>query len=363
MITYERTRERAPYVRPLPLRNTGNLAFFFPAMRQGLYAYFKDRGKKRVLLPEFVPEGIYDPFLKLGFDIRFYGVTTDLEIDNKEIASAVAAFSPDVFVYIHFFGVYRQAMLDAAKQAVGGDAIFIEDFGHTLPAEGVALTGDLCCYSFTKTLGVAEGSLVWFNNKTLLAPCQYEPEDRTSRTLSKRLAASLALENFHSRWSLSGGLSSLVRLLFGEKAAYYPYLMEHYAACRARVSGRSLSIIDRVDFEAVTQRRRDIATLYCENLDSGILLNIPKQEMTRQSLFGFPVRVKDRQRLDVFLASRKIQGLILNDRWWFRRDKEPGDLFTRHYLLPMNHYLPDRKIEQVIDAVNEWVRTFRSSAQ
>jgi dTDP-4-amino-4,6-dideoxygalactose transaminase len=361
VITYERTRERPPYVRQLTLRNTQALAFFFPAMRQGLYAYFKDRGKKRVLLPEFVPEGIYDPFLRLGFDIRFYGVTKDLEIDNKEISAAVAAFSPDVFVYIHFFGVYRQGVLDAVKRAVGGDAIFVEDFGHTLPAEGDALTGDLCCYSFTKTLGVAEGSLVWFNNKTLLTPCVYEPENRTSRTLSKRLAASLALENYHSRWAVSGGLWSFVRLLRGKKAAYYPYLMEHYAGCRARVSGRSLSIIDRVDFEAVTRRRRDIAALYCEKLDPGVLMNIPKQEMTRQSLFGFPVRVKERQHLDVFLASRNIQGLILNDRWWFRKDKEPGDLFNQHYLLPMNHYLPDRKIEQVIDAVNEWVRKSRSS--
>ena len=323
-------------------------------MRQGLFAYFSGKGYKRILMPDFVPEGIYDPFLRLGYEIRFYHVSMDLGIDKNELFSIGEAFSPDIFVSIHYFGVYRPGILAAAREAMPRQVIFIEDFGHTLPTASVPLTGDICCYSFTKTLGVAEGSCVWFNARNYLEECRYEPDNGKSRELKKRMAAKLTAETICGRFCCNRYAASAIRMLFGNRAAYYPYLMSHYTSSLARVSPRWRSILDRVDFEAVTRRRRDIARLYCEKIDPDLLLHIPKEDMTRQALFGFPLRVKERNAFDEYLASHDIQGLILNDRWWFWRDTEPSELFYHHYLLPMNHYFSDKKIERVIRIVNDY---------
>jgi hypothetical protein len=162
MISNFNVPEPSLYFSEINLRNTEAYHYLFPALRQGLLQYFKKTKYKKVLLPEYVPEGIYDPFKRLGFEIQFYSLDKNTNLNQEELVAGISEFQPDVFVYIHHFGIYNHLNIEFIKKnIVGMNILFLEDFAHSLPSSKSVFMGDICTFSFTKMLGTSQGSLVW----------------------------------------------------------------------------------------------------------------------------------------------------------------------------------------------------------
>jgi hypothetical protein len=354
MITVDRRLEGAAWLSPRPVRDLAALSYVYPTLRQGLYQFLAGRPYRRVLLPDFVAEGVYDPFVRRGIDVRFYRVDRNLGVDNGEVAELVREWRPDVFVYIHYFGVYHEQSLAACRDVCAGRALFVEDFAHTLPQADIPLTGDVCLYSYPKTLGVAGGSLVWCNKRELLAPSPRSADTAADRELKRRLRRTLLVENLLSIWVRQRHCQTLVLRLTARVAGYYPFLCAAYPTLTAAPSDHTLAVLARVDFEAVAARRRQIATSYYGLIERRFLLELPVDWLQRQSLLGFPLLVDDQQAFHRHLLVRGVRGLTLRDRWWFRSDCPPGELFGRHYLLPLTHYMSDTQVRRVAAAVNAY---------
>lgn len=363
MISFHRRRERPPFMHTAedaPLRRLDGLGYFHATLRQGLYRFFmqaSSRGKwRRALLPDYVPEGIYAPLRDAGLAIAFYPVGPDLSVDAAALKAAREAQGSDVLVYIHHFGLYREDNLRAVRAALVPGVLLIEDFALTLPNAGMDLAGDLALFSFTKMLGVAEGGLVWFRDRDLMEPpapaAHATAAAGAAAILAARMGANLAFEDWIQRWRPSPGIQALARRALGKRIGYYPHLTRHYREIDAPVSATSRRILESLDFEAVLIRRREIARLYLAGLQPRFHLGAPEEAYLRQALVAFPIKVDDQDLFHAYLARHGVLGFRLTDRWWFREDAGPGELYHRHYLLPANHYLTDREIQAVIACVN-----------
>ncbi len=84
MLTNNRISERNNYLYQSPVRNIGKLQFLYSTARQALYQYLRSKAKVTVLTTSYVPQGVYDPFLKLHFEIYYYDLDASGNIDEND---------------------------------------------------------------------------------------------------------------------------------------------------------------------------------------------------------------------------------------------------------------------------------------
>ena len=353
VISPDRRYERGPFLARSPLRDLGRLRFAFPALRQGLYQWLGHVPPGRVLMPDYVPEGVYGPFERRGWQVAFYPLLPSLEIDTGALRRAGPA---DIAVLIHQFGLYIQHNVDAVREASAGKGLVLEDFAHTLWDSRTVLSGDLCGFSFTKSLGVADGSLLWLRNRSLLHPCTCTADtagDRRLKTLlGRRLLVEHLLATICRRRTCHGPLLRATR----RWCDYYSHLSAAYTGLAGPISPASLRTLDHLDMDRVSTARRALADRYVERLNPALMFDLPRDSFLRQSLFAFPVRVPDRESFVQHMSRHGVRTTVLTDRWWWRNDAPPGDTYRSHCLLPLTHYLSVEQVDRVIDAANQWLR-------
>lgn len=346
MISHHRVPEPDAFLHPHAVRRLDRCPLFYPVLRQGLYQYLEASGLRSVLLPEYLPEGIFDPFHRLGFEIRYYAVGPSLGLSAEDLRAAFAR-RPDVFVYIHTFGIRHHENLRIVRDLLPQTTLFLEDFAHTVPHAGLRRTGDLCAFSFTKLLGVAEGSLLTIENPRWARECPAaDTESHATRVLRTRLTRHLGFESWQARYLGNRYLRAAALRLLAGRHEYYRHLMTHYPAMRSPVSAPSAGVLNRVDFDRVFEKRRRLAEVYLERLDPRLRMDLPRDSFLAQALLAFPILVPNQLRFHRAAWKAGVEGYFLSDRWWFREEPESGPL-KHHYLLPLNHSLTE---DQVADA-------------
>jgi dTDP-4-amino-4,6-dideoxygalactose transaminase len=351
MISCDRIAERPPYLATAPQRDREAYTWCYSTLRQGLYQYFRSWQPSAVLLPDFVPEGIYDPFRRLGWNCAFYGVDASLRPDMEEFRRCLETVEPAVVVCIHYFGIVTDAAR-LMRDAMPGDAILIEDFAHALPADGCIVTGDIATFSFPKMVGVADGAPMVFANPRLARTPVYTAAGPEGRELARRMAWRLRADSFCRTWAFNSTVEMGVRRVLGERVRYYTHLVDHYPSIGSPASARSMQVLGRLDFEAIREKRARLAAIYRAGLRRSCLLDVSDGAYAKGALFAFPVAVEDPQRLHARLLEQGVRGLRLADRWWHDPSRPHSDLYLHHYLLPLNHYLEEHDVRTVARCVN-----------
>jgi hypothetical protein len=353
MIGMERTAERAPFVAHRPLRSLAGVQYLYPTLRQALWRYLAHVPPGCVAMPDYVPEGIYAPFHHAGWRIVHYHVPVHLELDPAELVRLRDSCHPSIVVLIHTFGVYLSSNVHAIRTVFGNDALLLEDFAHSVWSTSTVLSGDLCAFSFLKTLGVSAGALLWVRDRASLYPDRPSPAGPSDRRLAQLLRRSLAVESL-----VAGPLAvrAAQTVLLGASRAwrdYYSYLCAAFPAqLGASLDPRERSLLERVDSSLVSRRRIENARVLAELIHPSLQLPVPAGCLTAQSLIGFPVRVADPAIFRRRLVAHGVRGYALTSRWWFDTAHMPGELFATHYLLPVSHYLSRTAMEHVAAAAN-----------
>lgn len=129
----------------------------------------KSRPKKRpnIVMPVYIPAKLYRFILAAGYEPKFYDLSTDLNIDLKEISGLIDDQTQAVFA-VHFFGV--PVDIQPLKNITESAGVYlIEDCAHSLNAhyKGRLLgsTGDCSLFSTRKMLQQHCGGILVLNTK------------------------------------------------------------------------------------------------------------------------------------------------------------------------------------------------------
>ena len=352
MISFYKVIEKRPFLESEPIRDLSGLQYLYASLRQGLFQYFKWQRIDSVLIPDYVPEGVYAPFKALGLNIYFYHIHQDFSVNPDEVHELLTSKNIQVFVYIHYYGLYHEKNVAMLRDVIAPDILVIEDFAHTIYNNDVSVFGDIAIYSFTKMCGVPEGSLMWFKNRSYLIPKSYNSAGYVSKRLSKKLKQTLFLEHIMARYG-SYKLCRRANPLLINFVDYYDYLMRHYVSISNRASYESIIILNRLNFEKISKKKMKLAKIYLEGLQESFLLSVPKSCYTAQALYAFPIQVSYPDRLSKHLIQNDILSFSLTGRhWWFTEESKKEPFFDQHCLLPLNHYLYEKDIQKVVGVVN-----------
>lgn len=349
MLSYKPPKEsRKKNLSPLPNPKIFN-GYQSLMTRQSLFVLLSNLPQKTVILPRFVPAGVYHPLCQTGKSIIYYDVPNDLIIDTSTISNLHLDPADTIFYYIHQFGVHVKANIELMNIMQSKGYFVIDDRSLTLPVQNYIESADATAYSFYKLIGLPFGGQV--RTKACQSP-EYIPIKGQNAALMGKMRSSF---NFFS--------NPVVRKMPSLPFRVYNRLLSKYVDYNHLCNGWSLQlpmlpnkIEDKllgIDFNRVTNQRIAIARMYYRGLDPKLLLPIPIEAVSKQSMMGFPILVNNPLQCRKQLIRKGILAFQFTKIWWWDKSHDFSDLYKRNILLPSHQYLTHKQVQYIIDCVND----------
>jgi dTDP-4-amino-4,6-dideoxygalactose transaminase len=334
----------------------------FASGREALIALIKAldlTSNDRVLLPAYVPEGVYAPFVRSGIRVCLYPLDRYLDPEWDQLSALMANLTPKMAVLIHYFGLTKpiQRFCEICHQH---KVLVIEDLAHILPLNESPLgkMGDFVLFSLPKLIGIPDGApLVAQTPDFDMDRLNFEWHPLHTVYVLQQLIGIAA--NTFSRVLPVWRVGNISRRLIHKLPQSYTTLMRYFKTPN-HLSGLSSFLLGHADLEAAARRRRTYASLYASQLDHAAFERFPGCESENHGAFGFPVLIRDRERFMQFLSKHGIEGNVLESRWDFIPETDRSahlktiETMRRHFLFPTSHYLKTNEIEYVIGIANQW---------
>lgn len=315
-----------------------------------------------VLLPAYMPEGIFRPFDACHCRIIRYQLNENLDPIWDVLEKLLAQESPVVAVLIHYFGLEKDAARFAYLCRQRG-ALMVEDMAHILPGPSCTLgrDGDYVLYSPTKVVGVPDGGImVCRSPAAVLQSVRSVFNVRRVAYLYQQVGllsiATLARNFPAGRWL------ALVRRLTARLLDSYSSLMSYYQTPH-RASWLSRWLLRRCEWGDWAAQRQAHSDSYAAGLDPRVFRQFQGKCPVGGGPFAFPVLVSDREELQRFLGEFGISGLTLTSRWDFIPDEERSQhpatvhVLREHFLFPTSQTLSRTEVARVIALANQWAST------
>ena len=147
----------------------------FATAREGLsyIANSLERPTKRLLAPAYTCETVTLPFVKEGYSCAYYGMDTNLRINEEHFLGLLEYYRPDVIVVHPLYGMdlseNEQALLKKAKEQ---GCFIVEDLTHSLFSQKRYDFVDAYVGSLRKWFNVPDGG--FYESKVLLPPSHWQ---------------------------------------------------------------------------------------------------------------------------------------------------------------------------------------------
>lgn len=339
---------------------------FFGSGREAIVSLISSmEGNRTVLLPSWLPEGIYMPFIKLNWQIKQYKINKSGFPDFNHLELLLKKNRPLFAVIINYFGVSPD-IINIKKICDKYGTYLFNDRAHSFPEKknkfNEKTDGDVVLFSFPKLIGIPDGALLIINNSNLL--------HNVNRPRESIKHISYVI---HSLYKLIYPvLTEKIRIKILKKVVVVfisfinliikdPYeILRSYFLKPAPMSGISKKILKHTNFNTFINKRRKFAELYYANLDKNKFKFIENFKFSNKIMIGFPVLIERRGKFEKYLAKQNIFGQKFEINWgYFPKEKsrflkDANQLMNQHFLFPMNQKLKECQILKIIDYANLW---------
>lgn len=310
--------------------------------------------RKRCLLPAYMCDCVFLPFLHRGWELVFYSVDRELEAAGEEIFRLALEHDPGL-IFIHpYYGADTCAGL--RRQLVGlrrSGVLVMEDVTQSYYLEEAGKDADFVVGSLRKWYAVPDGGFVASNIP--LAEDVLETGEEYARERLVPLVQKW--EYLKEKERRTGG--ALTAGWLPRKAEYLKRnrnlenALDCYQGVR-RISRISAEILSRVDEEGARRRREEnYHALYQHICGMKRLWAILPEKETHAPLY-LPVYVKERDSLQRFLAGYGIYAPVLWPVGEENKDFLQGDgtyIFEHMLALPIDQRYDAGDMEQLAEVL------------
>jgi len=318
-----------------------------------------------VLLPAWLPEGIYMPFFELNWQIKQYKIYKNGFPDIDHFKLLLEKIKPSFAVVINYFGVSPDVV--KIKEICNNYGTYlINDRAHSFPQKDCIFNektdGDVVLFSFPKLIGIPDGALLIINNLNLLQTISKPGESIKHIFYVIHSLYKLVYPVITEKIRIKILKKIIVILIsFINSIIKDPYeRLRGYFLKPAPMSGISKKILKRINFKVFFNKRKKFAELYYTNLDESKFKFIGDSKLSDKIMIGFPVLIEKRSEFEKHLAKKNIFGQKFDKNWGYLPEENPGlfkdvdNLKDQHLLFPMNQKLKECQILKIIDHANSW---------
>ena len=341
--------------------------YFFASGREAMVALIQSMtmtSNPVVLLPAFVPEGLYAPFKQAHWRIALYKVDRALNPVWDNLETLLRQYRPQMAILIHYFGLPKpiQKFVEICH---AHDTLVVEDMAQAYLGEtengSMGQIGDFILYSLPKMIGVPDGAPLVIRQQSAVSDVQKPHESNLHRRYVVQQMITLATTTIACRVPTRAGragLSLLSRILIA--GSPYQTLMQYYTT-PAPMSNVSLFLLRHIDHQRFLLQRRRLARVYIEGLDRSKFEFFPDAERPLNVMMGFPVLLTHRDAFVRYLDRNSIAGVYFVDRWNFI-PRGQGEIYSdaievlrSHFLFPLHQRLSVAQVQHVVEVANSWL--------
>ena len=337
--------------------------YYFNSGREAIYAFLTENYSipGTVLLPAYLPEGIYVPFKKLNWTIHFYDLNKDGTCDPDSVINILDKTSIDIFMLIHLFGI-PNINLSLIARLKSKKVLIIEDLAHALGSELInssfGKTGELILYSPGKMIGVpSAGILKHKKDKNI-----HLPKGRKNVLWFIFNGFSILFLVF-STWLQKSPLwlCKLITPFYKVSGAVsYKILMGNFTN-QTTLADFSKRLLRKTDYMWQVNKRLEMISYYLKHLRQDLFEFFITDFQSNYVMMGFPVYIKgDRQAFINHLKKFNVYGLVLTGGWLFLSEEEKKkfpvtmNIYKTHFLFPLNPFHTKEDLEKIVQIANSW---------
>jgi len=334
--------------------------FYCSSARNGLMELIRPLPVKNVLLPAYVPQGIYVPFFREDYKLHYYDVNDDLTLNSKDIENFIIELNITALVVIHYFG-YIQDFSSVKQICKKHKVLLIEDCAHVFPCKrskelNVGSVGDISLFSFNKFLPLPDGAVLCINNTEITTDILYRNSFSNSLAvflLTINMLMNTLIDNIGKLRHLKKHLIKLNSQIY-EKYYHYVNLPKN----PVRISRISRYLISRFNYEKLIDDYQQNILLIDKSLRES-KLNVPGHYEFGMVLFCIPVIIGKRDDLIYELEKKGIRCTVLEKRWDYAFKNglsnfpNAASFIKRHCLLPVSLFISQEEAKHIAESVSE----------
>ncbi len=301
--------------------------------------------QKRCLMPAYMCDSVFLPFLRRGWELVFYSVERGLDTAGEEIFRLALENDPGL-IFIHpYYGTdtcrgFRRQLSMLKRSGV----MVMEDVTQSYYLEGVGKDADFVVGSLRKWYAVPDGGFV-ASDLPLAADILLDGEDYAK----KRLGPLVQKWEYLRAEGLTEEEKQDRKTVFLTENRNLETGLDHYESVRAmsRLSARILSETD--EEEARRQRTENYRYLYEKIMSMKRLWPILMKEEGEAPLY-LPVYAKERDELQRFLEERGVYAPVLWSVGEQNRNELLGDetyIYEHMLALPIDQRYGAAQMERI----------------
>lgn len=250
--------------------------------------------KNNVLFPAYTCEEPFVPFLTKGCKVTFYDIRYDKGVDIEYIERLIVDDKIDTLFWINYFGIVSSLLKDISDICKRHSVLLIEDCSHSFLTEGSGAFGDLVFYSYRKLLPVPDGGT--FESQLLESVPSFN-----TRLFSNISALSIILKSIKPLKNFDINRATIARKYLQKRKPQIQSKKKYLP-----ISSLSEELLKRIDLGDIIDKRRRNFFLWNKMLEDVKVHRIIKELPQNTCPVGFPILIKDRNRVVNELKSKNI---------------------------------------------------------
>ena len=312
----------------------------------------KKPGINTILIPAYHCPALVEPFIWLGYQIKFYPINDDLSTDISILEDMLQKNAITHGIVIRYFGFNQNAdnVIALLKKR---NVTVIEDCAHALfklidNLEGQALQADACISSINKLLPTLDGGLLTINKHLPLplAQCSWMQESKAAAYL---IGITKYIEQIKNKLLPSPVPSVQINDIdISETIPEFRYFSPndiHSASYR-----HTRFILFKSKFESIKNQRRAVFRYLVDNINNPAAGQLLYKDCQKDVPYVLPFLLNDSKHFSS-LREKRIQVL----RW--EEIAASGCKISNQYRtnlvqLPCHHQLTLSELDYIIETIN-----------
>lgn len=317
------------------------------------FAQNRTGASKICLLPAYMCDSVFFPFERDGWEIHFYHIKENLEAEEEKLCRQIEEVRPDLLFIHPYYGVdtwkpMRSFLLEWRRQGI----CIMEDVTQSYYLETAGKEADYVVGSLRKWYAVPDGGFVVSDHPL--------PEEELP---VKEAFTARRLEALTEKWRYlhGGGTEQEKQQLkadYLKKNRELEELLDHDDGIGA-ISPETASLLCGIEERECKRRRNDNYRYLFKNIKENTEFRpaLSAEETAGTAPLYFPIYVREREKLQKFLAAQDIFAPVL---WPVGKENE--DCLTeteqeiyRHLLaLPVDQRYGEEEMQRIVEALETY---------
>ncbi len=310
---------------------------------------------KRCLMPAYMCDSVFLPFLNRGWELIFYTVDRGLLSYGEELFRLVLETDPGLILIHPYYGTDTCKEMRVPLKALRRSGIYVmEDVTQSYYLEGAGKDVDFVVGSLRKWYAIPDGGFV-VSDFPLAEDVLEEGEEQANERLSVLTEKWVYLhDNTHSEETKRQEKKAAYR----EKNYALEEALDHYRGVR-RMSCITRAMLSEIDEAAAAKKREENYQYLYEKIDGLRRLRPILQRQGGEAPLYFPIYAREREELQSFLRDHDIYAPVLWPLGEKNRNAFMGDedYIHRHMLaLPIDQRYGIDEMERIGEVLTKFER-------